>query len=171
MTVYLHNGISYTARWRLINIENPIVEIKESYNRFISTMRFSILARWLLVNIGNPIVEIRWSLWPFHPTMGFPLLVICYLYIDWEPWYCPPCEWIILWCVSPETAQVYIDSLIVSGELGRQSQLIQYDMAWHRLQQDKIEQRAVSHFSTKIVFLGIGISVIKFVRIHHTLMW
>ena len=46
-------------RWHLTSIGNPIVEIRRSYDRLISTMGFPILVRWHLYIESAP-----WSL--FH---------------------------------------------------------------------------------------------------------
>ena len=45
-------------RWHLTSIGNPIVEIRRSYDRLISTMRFPILVRVFILNQG-----------PGHPVL------------------------------------------------------------------------------------------------------
>ena len=49
-----HQGADSIKRCHLTSIGNPIVEIRRSYNRLISTMRFPILVRWHLYLLNQP---------------------------------------------------------------------------------------------------------------------
>ena len=48
LVVFWHQGPDSILRWHLTSIANPIVEIRRSYDRLISTMGFPILVRWHL---------------------------------------------------------------------------------------------------------------------------
>ena len=55
-------GPDSISRWHLTSIGNPIVEIRRSYDRLISTMGFPILARWHLYIESGPWWQQRhWS--------------------------------------------------------------------------------------------------------------
>ena len=48
------SGPQFSIRWHLTSIGNPIVEIRGSYDRHISTMEFPILVRWHLYIESRP---------------------------------------------------------------------------------------------------------------------
>ena len=62
-------------RWRLTSIGNPIVEIRRSYDRLISTMGFPTLVRHLYIESYDRLIS----------AMGFPTLVRRHLYIESAP--------------------------------------------------------------------------------------
>ena len=49
-----HQGVWFNIKNHLTSIGNPIVEIRRSYDRLISTMRFPILVRWHLYIEAGP---------------------------------------------------------------------------------------------------------------------
>ena len=51
---FLHQGADSIKRCHLTSIGNPIVEIRRSYDRLISTMGFPILVRWHLYIESGP---------------------------------------------------------------------------------------------------------------------
>ena len=57
--VNLELGADSIKRCHLTSIGNPIVEIRRSYDRLISTMRFPILVRWLLYIESGPLVTLK----------------------------------------------------------------------------------------------------------------
>ena len=61
-------GLDSIWRWHLTSIGNPIVEIRRSYERLISTMGFPILVRWQLYIESGP----WWHqvIWPKQLIMG-----------------------------------------------------------------------------------------------------
>ena len=63
-------GLDSIKRWHLTSIENPIMEIRRSYDRLISTMGFPILVEWHLYFESGP------NDWCPHHTRPGPRLNI-----------------------------------------------------------------------------------------------
>ena len=69
-------GPWFNIRWHLTSIGNPIVGIRRSYDRLISTMGFPILVRWhLYIESGSSVLGCPC----FEPRIFMALLYVGYL--------------------------------------------------------------------------------------------
>ena len=74
-------GPDSILRWHLTNIRNPIVKIRWSYDRLISTMGFPILIRWhLYIELGPRNAENVFMSWHHH-VISLLYLLLFYIWV------------------------------------------------------------------------------------------
>ena len=89
-------GVGSIYKCHLTNVGNPIVEIRRSYDRLISTMGYPILVRWHLYIESGPWGSVNKCWW-----MIFPILITMYLSHICCLMVVARCVWRAYWSLSP----------------------------------------------------------------------
>ena len=156
-SVYL--GADSLKRYHLTTIGNPIVEIRRSYDRLISTMGFPILTRWHLYIESGP-----WCVIVTSRCITFSNIIS----LDWESTLSKQeFFYYIKWTLMFEMSKMYIISMKIRfaiSHLKRFKQLwvvkiLQETLLWVDIQADisKGQSRGVLKFGCKLWFQNLSL--------------